>query len=130
MAEIPTSYGYLPQSDFESQYRRVFESVDARTQVELAAVLDVRQSSISDAKRRKSIPAEWLVTLLDKKGIDPTWIRTGLGSKYIRHADEGIENPEVTANPCTTERRPAPELTTDELLVEIVRRTLRRLGEP
>ncbi len=45
---------------FEAQYGRVFEAAGCRTQAELAAFLGIRQSSISDAKRRKSIPAEWL----------------------------------------------------------------------
>lgn len=34
------------------------------------------QSSVSDAKRRQSIPAEWRVKLFEKKRINPEWILT------------------------------------------------------
>ncbi|WP_407944186.1 helix-turn-helix domain-containing protein [Maridesulfovibrio sp.] len=58
------------------------------TQVKLAEALDIRQSSISDAKRRKSIPAEWLLKALEISGVDPNWIRTGEGPKYRVLSDD------------------------------------------
>ena len=63
MTETPYPYGSAPQSDFESQYRRVFEAAECRTQVALAELLEIKQSSISDAKKRNSIPADWRVKL-------------------------------------------------------------------
>ncbi|MCC8193211.1 MAG: hypothetical protein LIP28_00995 [Deltaproteobacteria bacterium] len=48
----------------------------------------MRQSSISDAKRRKSIPAEWLLKLLRHDQSNPDWILTGQGARYLRPADE------------------------------------------
>lgn len=41
---------------FQEVYDRIRCATNARTQTELAAVLEIRQSSISDAKRRNSIP--------------------------------------------------------------------------
>ncbi|TIH19918.1 hypothetical protein D0S45_00850 [Marinifilum sp. JC120] len=58
------------------------------TQVRLAEVLGIRQSSISDAKRRNSIPSDWLLKALEVAGVDPNWIRTGLGPKYRVLSDE------------------------------------------
>ncbi|PKN06636.1 MAG: hypothetical protein CVU73_15845 [Deltaproteobacteria bacterium HGW-Deltaproteobacteria-8] len=55
----------------------------ARTQVQLADVLEVRQSSISDAKRRCSIPDGWLVKLFESHNVLPTWIKTGAGAQYL-----------------------------------------------
>ncbi|NDV26925.1 helix-turn-helix domain-containing protein [Desulfovibrio sp. JC010] len=52
------------------------------TQVQMAKVLGIRQSSISDAKKRNSIPAEWFLKALEIGGIDPEWVRTGNGPKY------------------------------------------------
>lgn len=58
------------------------------TQVRLAEVLGIRQSSISDAKRRNSIPSDWLLKALETVGVDPNWIRTGAGPKYRVLSDE------------------------------------------
>ena len=99
--------------------KRVFEAAECRTQVELAAFLGIRQSSVADAKKRQSIPAEWLITLLQQKGINPDWILTGQGSRYLRPADD---------NAATvirmTEIRPPEQCTTQELVTELVRRSL------
>lgn len=84
MTEMPHPHNSEPQSDFESQYRRVFEAAECRTQEQLATVLGVRQSSVSDAKRRKTVPSEWLVKLFERKRINPEWIRQGKGAKYLK----------------------------------------------
>ncbi len=68
-------------------FKRVFEAAACRTQVELADVLDIRQSSISDAKRRNSIPSEWLLKILRFKRINPEWILTGEGPRYLVPSD-------------------------------------------
>lgn len=54
-----------------------------KTQTELSAYLGIRQSSISDAKQRMMIPAAWLLTLLTREGVNPAWILTGGGSKFL-----------------------------------------------
>lgn len=119
MTEIPLPYGNLPQTDFAAQYRRLFEAVECSTQAELAAVLEIRQSFISDAKKRKAVPAEWLITLLEKKNINPEWIRTGFGHKLLQVPGEAADG---------VGRRPAAECTTDELVTEIVRRALKGMA--
>ena len=43
---------------FAEIYERIKLATNSRTQVELAEVLDIRQSSISDAKRRNSVPGD------------------------------------------------------------------------
>ncbi len=45
----------------------------------LADFLNIRQSAVSDAKRRGKIPAEWLVILMRIKKVFPEWILTGNG---------------------------------------------------
>lgn len=69
--------------DFQSAYDRIREATDSRTQSEVAALLGVKQSSISDAKRRNSIPAQWFLILFDKYALNPTWVRTGEGAPYL-----------------------------------------------
>jgi len=60
---------------FNDIYRRILSVSNSQTQMELAAVLEISQSSISDAKRRQSIPSDWLVKLYDKFGVNPDWLR-------------------------------------------------------
>ncbi len=81
MTEIIPTYGQ--QAESVAQLARVFEAAGCRTQLELAAVLDIRQSSISDAKRRRAIPSDWLVKLLYLRGVNPTWIMSGTGPKFL-----------------------------------------------
>ena len=68
---------------FDDAMERIRETTKLHTQVALALCLDIRQSSISDAKRRGSIPDTWLVVLYEKFGLNPTWIRTGAGPVYL-----------------------------------------------
>ena len=119
MTEAPTPYGNAPRTNFEA-FRRVFDAAGCRTQAELADLLGIRQSSISDAKRRQAIPAEWLVKLLRLKSINPEWILTGLGPKRLGPAN----GEEPTRIVYLTERRPSVECTAQELVNELVRRAL------
>ena len=121
MTETPYPYGSAPQSDFESQYRRVFAAAGCRTQAELATLLNIRQSSISDAKKRQNIPAEWRVKLFEKKRINPEWILYGEGAKYLIPVDEQQVLPHVVR---VTEVRPPQECSAQELFNELVRRAM------
>jgi hypothetical protein len=69
---------------YEGAMGRIRQVFGVRTQVELAERLGVRQSSISDAKRRCSIPAEWLLTIWRATGASPDWIMEGdeCGHRY------------------------------------------------
>lgn len=67
--------------------QRFFEASGCRTQIELAEFLNIRQSSVSDAKRRQVIPADWLITLLRRKNINPDWILTGAEPRFLLPAE-------------------------------------------
>lgn len=67
--------------------KRVFEVAGSRTQIELADILEIGQSSISDAKRRNSIPSDWLLKRLRLRRINPEWILTGEGQRYLVPSD-------------------------------------------
>lgn len=80
----PTSPpAHLTRYQFEEMYQKILDMTHARTQIELARCLEVQQSSVSDAKRRCSIPPEWLLKLLERYGINPVWLRTGCGPQYL-----------------------------------------------
>ena len=104
--------------------QRVFESAECKTQAQLADFLEIRQSSISDAKKRKSIPAEWLIKLLKLKWINPEWILTGEGSQYLKPSEyQPPEHPHVVY---MTEYRPPENCPSQELFSELVRRALKQ----
>ena len=69
---------------FAEIYERIKLATNSRTQVELAEVLDIRQSSISDAKRRNSVPGDWFMKLFEKFGLSPDWLKQGIGPMYLR----------------------------------------------
>ncbi len=71
-------------ANFDDVFERIKQTTNTRTQVELAAVLDIRQSSISDAKRRNSVPSDWYMKLFERYGLNPEWLKRGTGPMYIR----------------------------------------------
>lgn len=102
---------------------RIFDVAGCCTQTDLANLLGIRQSSISDAKKRNAIPAEWLVKLLRLKGINPEWILTGLGPQRLGPAD----GEPATHVVYLTETRPPKECSAQDLVNELVRRALSKL---
>jgi phage repressor protein C with HTH and peptisase S24 domain len=68
---------------FEEAMERIKKATGARTQVQLAEVLDVRQSSISDAKRRCSVPSDWFLKLYRSHGLNPNWLSDGHDPIYL-----------------------------------------------
>ncbi|SHN71146.1 helix-turn-helix domain-containing protein [Desulfovibrio litoralis] len=71
---------------FDEIFERIKLATNTRTQVEIANVLDIRQSSISDAKRRNSVPSDWYMKLFERFGLNPDWLKTGSGPMYLRTA--------------------------------------------
>ena len=68
---------------FGEQMERIKFITGKRTQAELADLFGVRQSSLSDAKRRGKIPASWLVILMRYMHANPEWILTGNGLIFV-----------------------------------------------
>lgn len=121
MTKDALPYGHTPDTSIESQYKRIFEAAECSTQVQLAEVLEVRQSSVSDVKRRKAVPAEWLLKLFEKKRINPEWVRMGTGAKYLKPANANAAMPQVVK---VVEVRPPSECSAQDLVNELVRRAM------
>lgn len=103
--------------DFELAMERIQAITGCRTQTELGNALGIKQSSISDAKRRQVIPDGWLVTLFRCYGANPSWILGEAEYPYlVEHLNR--ENPttgiKVTPTSPSPEQNPRP--TTRELL--------------
>ncbi len=106
-------------SEFTRIMERIFIATGLRTQADLANYLGIRQSSISDARRRGKIPSNWLITLMRVKNIFPEWILTGTGPCFVPS-----EHPETRQE--FTERQVEEEtlrkLSSRTLADELVRR--------
>ncbi len=89
----------LPAHAFEQAIERIKKATRTRTQIELAEVLGIRQSSISDAKRRQSIPADWLIKLYRKLGLNPDWVLDGGLPVYLRHCETQVPEAELGVYP-------------------------------
>lgn len=75
---------------FEEAMERIKKATGARTQVQLAEVLEVRQSSISDAKRRCSVPSDWFLKLYRSHGLNPNWLSDGQEPVYLNSANGSV----------------------------------------
>ena len=69
--------GCVKPDNFEDAYSRIQAATRTRTQTEIANLLGIKQSSISDAKKKNTIPDGWLVTLYRACGLEPDWILYG-----------------------------------------------------
>lgn len=72
---------------FEQAFERIKAVTGAKTQLDVGEILGIRQSSISDAKRRGAIPAGWQVIMLKRYGVNPEWLDTGEGPMYLAPSD-------------------------------------------
>lgn len=84
----PEGYFQLGQGKYmgitiDAVLTRFRTATRTRAEVELAGWLGVRQSLISDVKRRNIFPAKWLYLLLEKRThYNPVWVLTGYGVPY------------------------------------------------
>ena len=109
---------------FEAKMERIHFIARTRTQTELADFLGIRQSSVSDAKRRERIPSDWLVTLMLTRNVHPEWILTGNGPCHMCASapgqyETGDKTQEQRADEAALRRLSAKALA-DELLRRIV----------
>jgi len=80
MTEIPSVEA---NNRFDEAFDRIKKATGMRTQVEIAKLLDIRQSSISDAKRRQSIPDSWLIKLFQIYNLNPNWLLDGEAPQFL-----------------------------------------------
>jgi len=88
---------------FESFFERVTAATGIRSQTELAAVLGINRSAVTQAKRKGAIPANWVFGLSRKFGLNPDWLERGTGDprgNKIGHDSEFEKIPKVNARLC------------------------------
>jgi phage repressor protein C with HTH and peptisase S24 domain len=91
-------------NDFNDFFGRVSDSLGISSFSELAALLKINRSSISQARKKDSIPANWLLELFRSHGLNPDWLMGGDGPQWLKPGDR-MENafspvPKVRARLC------------------------------
>jgi len=84
---------------FDDFFRRATGLAGLSTQKDLARILGIDPAAITLAKRR-GVPKVWVLTLADRFGVNPEWLRTGLGPE--RGHDDALVAlvPKVSARAC------------------------------
>ncbi|OQY12892.1 MAG: transcriptional regulator [Desulfobacteraceae bacterium 4572_19] len=92
------------QEKFNLFLSRIFEATGINSRMELADILKINRSAITQASKRNSIPEKWLLNLFRRYGLNPEWMETGLGEKFIKKnslKESGIKRiPKVRARLC------------------------------
>ncbi len=76
-------FGDILETGAEAVIRRMMAASGLNSQADLARELGVRRAAVTDAKRRKSVPAEWFLRLSRTRGLNPMWLETGQGPVRI-----------------------------------------------
>ena len=74
----------MSASRFESFLKRVFQATGISSQTELASVLNINRSAITQARNKNSIPDKWILQLYKTYGLNPDWVETGSGQTFIK----------------------------------------------
>jgi phage repressor protein C with HTH and peptisase S24 domain len=74
----------MSASKFESFLQRVFQATGVTSQTELASVLKINRSAITQARKKNSIPDKWILQLYKTYGLNPDWVETGTGQTFIK----------------------------------------------
>lgn len=62
---------------FDGFYQRACAASGAATQMELARILGINRSAITQAKNRDAVPEKWLLALSRKFAVSPDWLEHG-----------------------------------------------------
>jgi len=92
-------------SDFNTIIDRVFEATGIDSQTELARVLKINRSAVTQARKKGCVPDRWLLQLYRKFGLNPEWVESGAGRTFLRTAAKDPVRqfgkiPKVTARLC------------------------------
>ncbi len=94
----------MTQHRFDIFFERVVQATGLRTLSDLADLLRVNRSAVTQARKKDSIPATWLLHLYREKGLNPDWLEGGPGPDILSLDGEGDKRyravPKVKARLC------------------------------
>ncbi len=88
---------------FEGFIKRVYEATEIDSQLQLASVIGVNRSAITQARKKNSVPESWILRLYKTYGLNPEWLESGSGKVFLNAMDDHSEFssvPKVKARLC------------------------------
>jgi phage repressor protein C with HTH and peptisase S24 domain len=94
----------MTQHRFDIFFERVTQATGLRTLSDLADLLEVNRSAVTQARKKDSVPATWLLHLYREKGLNPDWLEGGPGPDIVALDAQGNQRyravPKVKARLC------------------------------
>ncbi|MEW6078686.1 MAG: XRE family transcriptional regulator [Thermodesulfobacteriota bacterium] len=117
---------------FASFYKKATALPGVGSQSDLAAVLGVHRSSITQAKRKNTVPDAWLLKVIEHFQLDPSWLRTESGggpplAAFTREAVTAVPRVRARLHAGGGSFETSPEV---ESFFAFRRSWLRRKGDP
>jgi len=81
----------MTATKFESFLQRIFEATGITSQTDLASVLRINRSAITQARKKDSIPDKWILQLYRSFGLNPDWVETGSGQTFLKKSTSDSE---------------------------------------
>ena len=106
--------------DFSAQIERIKEACGAKTDMDLAKILEIKHSSVASARKRESIPPRWFVEISNRYGVSADWLIFGEAPKYRHKRHAMASSPSFPPSPLD------PELLRQ--VIEVVQDVLERRG--
>jgi phage repressor protein C with HTH and peptisase S24 domain len=90
-------------TEFDNFFSRVRKAAGLQTQQELAVLLNVNRSAITQAKKRGNVPERWILKVARDLGLNPDWLEKGRGPERMTPGadeDDFERVPKVRARLC------------------------------
>lgn len=89
---------------FDIFVNRVSEAAGVTTSAQLAELLQVNRSAITQARKKGTVPATWKLILFKKMGLNPDWLEGGSGPVFLKPGHDDTADfhsiPKVQARLC------------------------------
>lgn len=89
---------------FNAFFERVSNTLGIGSLSELADILKVNRSSVTQARKKDSVPSNWLLELFRSYGLNPDWLESGSGPEFLKPGagadDAFFRVPKVQARLC------------------------------
>lgn len=132
----------MKDASFSGILERLFLATKSKTDSALAIALGITAQSVSQAKKKQQIPAQWFIDVANTYGVSVDWLISGLGTMRSGEKEEGELRAQSTMNwvaehACTRCQKLESELEQeresgrkkDEVLFDFIKRIERYMEE-
>jgi len=79
----PIKANFMTGVDFDNFLNRVFEAAGIDSQTDLARILQINRSAVTQARKKGAIPDRWFLQLYRSYRLNPEWLETGRGPVFV-----------------------------------------------